>query len=191
MEELSFHGTDEQAESIMRLINGIQDNCVLMTDLMEQLQLLDNLQVDPMAIARHNREFDIEAALIGSSWMADSCLLEFHELIADCAEWVNFLAHQVIVHEQEGNKRVLEVLVGTTMVCISLAKEVIERYGDCIEDDIMALAREAAAAFDEKIQRKTVLQMIKEDAYSDPSVAALAELTKGGLKTRNKFYKRN
>jgi hypothetical protein len=191
MEELSFYGTDEQAESIMRLINGIQDSCILMTDLLEHSQLLDSLQADPMAIARHNREFDVEAALVGSSWMADSCLLEFHELIVHCTEWVHFLAHEVVAHEQEGNKRVLEVLVGTTIVCASLAKEVIERYGDCIEDDIMALAREAAAAFDEKIQRKTVLQMIKEDAYSDPSVAALAELTKGGLKTRNKFYKRS
>ena len=144
-----------------------------------------------MAIARHNREFDVEAALIGNSWMADSCLLEFHELIAECTEWVTHLAHEVIVNGDEGNKRVLEVLVGTTIVCISLAKEVIEKYGDCIEDDIMALAREAAAAFDEKIRRKTVLQMIKEDAYSDPSIAALAELTKDGLKTRNKFYRRS
>lgn len=28
------------------------------------------------------------------------------------------------------------------------------------------------------------------DAYSDPEIAALAEYTKGGLKTRNKYYKR-
>lgn len=30
----------------------------------------------------------------------------------------------------------------------------------------------------------------KRDAYSDPDVAAIAELTSSGLKTRNKFYKR-
>lgn len=190
MEELSFFGTDEEAESIMDLINGIQDSCVLMSDLLEQLQLLCSLEADPMAIARHRREFDVEAAIIGNSWMADNCLLDFHGLISDCTEWVTRLAHDVVTHGQEDNKRVLEVLVGTTIVCIGLAKEVIERYGDGIEDDIMALAREAAAAFDEKIKRKTVLQMIKEDAYSDPSIAALAELTKGGLKTRNKFYRR-
>jgi hypothetical protein len=38
--------------------------------------------------------------------------------------------------------------------------------------------------------RKSQNYLAMTDAYSDPEIAALAEYTKGGLKTRNKFYKR-
>lgn len=39
-------------------------------------------------------------------------------------------------------------------------------------------------------KRKSQAYRAKEDAYSDPEIAALAEYTAGGLKTRNKYYKR-
>jgi hypothetical protein len=39
-------------------------------------------------------------------------------------------------------------------------------------------------------KRKSDSYRAKEEAYSDPEVAALAEYTVGGLKTRNKCYKR-
>ena len=39
------------------------------------------------------------------------------------------------------------------------------------------------------VRRKTANQLAKIDAYSDPQVAAIAEFTKDGLKTRNAFHK--
>ena len=39
-------------------------------------------------------------------------------------------------------------------------------------------------------QRMNPAKEAKIEAYSDPSVAAYAELTRGGLKTRNKYYAR-
>jgi hypothetical protein len=38
--------------------------------------------------------------------------------------------------------------------------------------------------------RRSQNYLAMTDAYSDPEIAALAEYTKGGLKTRNKFYKK-
>lgn len=39
-------------------------------------------------------------------------------------------------------------------------------------------------------KRKSQSYRAKEEAYSFPEIAALAECTKDGLKTRNKYYKR-
>ena len=39
-------------------------------------------------------------------------------------------------------------------------------------------------------KRKTAAQEAKIEAYQDPEVACYAELSKDGLKTRNRFYKR-
>jgi hypothetical protein len=41
-----------------------------------------------------------------------------------------------------------------------------------------------------KRKRTSEARRLQEDVYDDPDVAAMAELTKGGIKTRRRFYKR-
>lgn len=50
---------------------------------------------------------------------------------------------------------------------------------------------ERVLSYEHERSRKSQNYYAKTDAYSDPEVAALAEYTKDGLKTRNKYYKRN
>jgi hypothetical protein len=51
-------------------------------------------------------------------------------------------------------------------------------------------ARADAALPQLKRKRKSEARRLQEDAYHDPDVAAMSELTKGGIKTRRRFYKR-
>lgn len=182
---------EDFAETMMILMSDLHDNACVMEDVMERCEEVHAMDEDPMIHARHRHEWDIEAAMVGNTWMADSCLLEYAELVTEATPWVSTMS--TILIEDETAEHVhtcLSMMVSLMITGAEQAKRILERFGDAIEENIINEVKEALQIFESDVHRKTVLEMIKEDAYSDPSVAALAELTKGGLKTRNRFYKR-
>lgn len=185
---LHYFGEQCDAEILVELMNNMQDNCSFMDDiyvqcdsLMEQSQRMEH---------KTHRPFDLDAAIAGNCWLADSALLRFTFLVDEALSWVEHLWETVVASNGAENLSFFNLLMDVIATSVSLAKDLMVRFDDSLEDNVIEAVRAVLESISERQQRKTVLQMIKEDAYADPSVAALAELTKGGLKTRNKFYKR-
>ena len=183
---------EDFVDNVMSIIADLHDNACILQDILERCEAIHELDGDPMIHARHCHKWDIEAAMVGNTWMADSCLLECSELVTEATPWVGVMSSMLI--EGGVNENVsacLPTMVSLMITCAEQAKRTLDRFDMAIEDDIVAAVQEALQIFEKDVHRKTVLEMVKEDAYSDPAVAALAELTKDGLKTRSKFYKRN
>lgn len=184
---------ENHSEVIMSIMTDLDNNTTMLKDVLERCEILHKMDDDPMVHSRHCRAWDIEAACVGNSWLADSCLSEFAGLIQEATPWVCTMG-AMLSHEGgdlENTRIFLSIIVSLMMTGAEHAKQTLDRFGGAIEEDIIGEVTEALRMFVEDVPRKTVLQSIKEDAYSDPTVAALAELTKGGLKTRNRFYKRD
>lgn len=75
-----------------------------------------------------------------------------------------------------------------TYHCFDEGDELKYEYGLVLNDLKDILFKLDRYAF--KPTRMNAQKEAKIDAYSDPEVAAYVEMTKGGLKTRNRFYKR-
>ena len=181
------------SDVILSIMTELDDNTTMLQDVLERCEILHKMDDDPTVHARHCRAWDIEAACVGNSWLADSCLSEFAALIQEATPWVCTLIAMLSQEggEIENTQMFLSIVIDLMVTGAEHAKQTLDRFGDAIEADIIQDVTDALQMFVEYVPRKTVLQAIKEDAYSDPAVAALAELTKGGLKTRNKFYKRS
>jgi hypothetical protein len=183
---------EDFAETMMSIMSDLHDYSHMMQDVLERCELIHAMDDDPMVHARHRHEWDIEAAMVGNTWMADSCLSEYAYLVNEATPWVGTMSTMLIEDDAvEDVHTCLATMVSLMITGAERAKRILDRFGEAIEDNIIADVKEALQIFEKDVHRKTVLEMIKEDAYSDPSVAALAELTKGGLKTRNRFYKRD
>jgi hypothetical protein len=92
--------------------------------------------------------------------------------------------------------------VDDQIVELSILQMSLDSYGDNDDDDddivyelgviLRDVSRQRTRISDYEINKRRVSsdEEAKGDAYADPEIASLAEYTRGGLKTRNKFYKR-
>ncbi len=182
---------ENYVEIIMEILFEIVQNNELLQDVLERREKLEQMNNDTNVYRRHCHIWDIDAALMGNIWLADKCLVEYVMLIQEVTPWVGSLNTLVMNGNNDENVHMfLFLIVNLMMDGATRAKLALDKFRRSLEEDIIMDVNYVLKAFIGSAPRKTVLQLLKEDAYVDPSIAAMAEMTKGGLKTRNRFYKR-
>jgi hypothetical protein len=134
--------------------------------------------------------FAIDAAMVGNLWQVNNYLenfLDTMEMIqADAARVALCVANGNATYYQTQRFALLALFTGANMEVAELViDEYVNELDDDLVNDVLDLMRDA-----NKSTRKSKLQILKEDAYADPAVAAMCELTQDGLKTRQNFYNR-
>lgn len=182
---------ENYVEIIMEILFDMIQNSELLQDVLVRREKLEQMDKDQNVHRRHCHIWDIDAALMGNIWLADKCLVEYVMLIQEMTPWVGSLNVLVMNGENDENVHMFLFLIVNLMMDGAMrAKLALDKFRGSLEEDIIMDVNFILKAFLESAPRKTVLQLLKEDAYADPSIAAMAEMTKGGLKTRNRFYKR-
>ena len=176
---------------VMEILFDMVQISEMLQDVLVRREKLEQMANDPNVHTRHCHTWDIDAALVGNVWLADKCLVEYVMLIQEIIPWVRSLNGLVMNGENDENVHMfLFLIVNLMMDGATRAKLALDKFRGSLEEDIIVDVNNVLKAFIGSKARKTVLQLLKEDAYADPSIAAIAEMTKGGLKTRNRFYKR-
>jgi hypothetical protein len=157
-------------------------------EIIEQRTVLDALMGDVQARGRHH-PVAVEAATAGNLWQANNFLELFVDNMTDVSRWLVTIMAAVVRGEDPPEEfHMFMFLFGSN---VQIVRRVLEEYGEAISANIRDDAHGAIEQYQgHHPSRKSEARRLQEDAYADPDVAAMAELTKGGIKTRNRFYKR-
>lgn len=149
-------------------------------DLIENFFVLQN--VSQMNISH-------EAALNGCSYMASQLCIRYL--------WVELVFYicEDALHEimQETNSTLdfenYQNFRNLSMLSMAYLNELFNLFANIFNPIIKKKIHQVLVKYKYKIKKKKELEILLEDSYTDPSVAAMALTTTGGIKTRNSFFK--